>query len=223
MFNSKYFTLICLSFLLLTSIGFSQVGIGTTTPDASSSLDITSTNSGLLIPRMDMSERNAIVSPATGLLIFQTDNTPGFYYYNGTAWVTFGATTTSALVFPKLPIPALETATVGAGSDFTFAMTINGVNYSITRRTQAKDNGSPDVAQRLKLRYTFSPALPYIPSGKALTPNQEDTTYNDGITLSCKKLTSTILIVDVYRIDMIGDVDIPWASTSYTFDAVFFE
>jgi len=35
---------------------------------------------------MTQVQRNAIASPATGLLIFQTNNTPGFYYYNGTAW-----------------------------------------------------------------------------------------------------------------------------------------
>jgi hypothetical protein len=37
---------------------------------------------------MTMAQRDAIISPApaTGLLIYQTDNTPGYYYYNGTAW-----------------------------------------------------------------------------------------------------------------------------------------
>lgn len=70
---------------------FSQVGIGTTTPDLSSILDITSTNRGLLIPKMTQAQRTAIVSPATGLLVYQTDATTGFWFYNGTLWVTFGA------------------------------------------------------------------------------------------------------------------------------------
>src|SRR5215831_6330181 len=61
-------------------------GIGTTTPDASSLLEIKSTSKGLLISRMTQTQRNAIASPATGLLIYQTNATPGFYYYNGTAW-----------------------------------------------------------------------------------------------------------------------------------------
>lgn len=63
-----------------------NVGIGTTSPDASAQLDINSTTRGVLVPRMNMTQRDAITTPATGLLIFQTDNTPGFYYYNGTAW-----------------------------------------------------------------------------------------------------------------------------------------
>src|SRR5678810_43422 len=35
---------------------------------------------------MTLTQRNAIVRPATGLLIYQTNSTPGFYYYNGSAW-----------------------------------------------------------------------------------------------------------------------------------------
>jgi hypothetical protein len=61
-------------------------GIGILTPDASSLLDVTSITKGVLIPRMTKTQRDAITSPATGLLIYQTNNTPGFYYYSGTAW-----------------------------------------------------------------------------------------------------------------------------------------
>ena len=61
-------------------------GIGTTTPDASSLLEIKSTKKGFLVPRMTLAQKNAIASPATGLLIYQTNTTPGFYYYNGSAW-----------------------------------------------------------------------------------------------------------------------------------------
>jgi hypothetical protein len=53
-------------------------------------LDVTSTSQGVLIPRMTTAQRNAISSPATGLMIFQTDSTAGFYYYNGTAWSAVG-------------------------------------------------------------------------------------------------------------------------------------
>lgn len=61
-------------------------GIGTTTPNASSLLDIKSTTKGLLMPRMTAAQRNAITAPATGLMIYQTNSTPGFYYYTGTSW-----------------------------------------------------------------------------------------------------------------------------------------
>ena len=67
-----------------------QVGIGIMTADPSAQLDVTSTKKGFLAPRMTMVQRDSIAigeTPATGLLIYQTDNTPGFYYYNGSAWV----------------------------------------------------------------------------------------------------------------------------------------
>ena len=68
--------------LLLSTISFSQVGIGTTTPDASSVLDITATDAGLLVPRLTTTQRDALSSPATGLLIFNT-TTKSFQYNFG--------------------------------------------------------------------------------------------------------------------------------------------
>ena len=62
---------------------FAQVGIGTATPNTSAQLEISATNKGLLIPRVAQANRPA--SPVNGLLIYQTDGTPGFYYYDGTS------------------------------------------------------------------------------------------------------------------------------------------
>jgi len=56
--------------LRLNSLG--NVGIGTTSPAASSKLDITSTTQGVLFPRMTTTQKNAIASPATGLVVFDT-------------------------------------------------------------------------------------------------------------------------------------------------------
>jgi len=58
-------------------------------PDASAILDVKSSTKGLLIPRLTLVQRNAVATPATGLLIFQTDNSPGYYYYTGLAWTAF--------------------------------------------------------------------------------------------------------------------------------------
>jgi hypothetical protein len=79
--------LLLLFFIPLISIG--QVGINNDNPDPSSALDVTSTIGGLLIPRMTENQRNEIIAPATGLMVYQTDNTTGFYYYNGSSWTTF--------------------------------------------------------------------------------------------------------------------------------------
>jgi hypothetical protein len=74
--------------ILSGSNAFSQVGIGTNSPAASAALEVTSDNNnkGILIPRITAAQKNAIISPAEGLLIFQTTAPSGFYYYSGTAW-----------------------------------------------------------------------------------------------------------------------------------------
>lgn len=59
--------------LLCVHNSFSQVGIGTTSPDASSILDISSTDQGVLVPRLTTAQINAIVNPANGLLVYNTD------------------------------------------------------------------------------------------------------------------------------------------------------
>ena len=71
-----------------------SAGIGTLSPNLSSALDIVSTSKGVLIPRMTKAQRNAIASPTTGLLIYQTNSAPGFYYYRGTQWVSISYNST---------------------------------------------------------------------------------------------------------------------------------
>ncbi|MEC8032571.1 MAG: hypothetical protein VX119_04760, partial [Bacteroidota bacterium] len=89
---NRLLTLLFLSSVFCTTGVYAQnVGVGTSSPDNSAKLDITSTDGGLLIPRMTEAQRDAIASPATGLMIFQTDGTVGFYYYDGAAWTAIGS------------------------------------------------------------------------------------------------------------------------------------
>ena len=79
---------IILSFFLFSICGMAQVGIGTTTPQAA--LEVSSTTSGILIPRMTEAQRDLIPVPLDGMLVYVTNGTnPGFFYYdnNTTAWV----------------------------------------------------------------------------------------------------------------------------------------
>lgn len=58
-------------FILLISTGlYSQVGIGTNTPNASSILDVSSKSKGVLMPRLSSVQRNEILLPASGLMIY---------------------------------------------------------------------------------------------------------------------------------------------------------
>ncbi len=80
-------TLLLLSFMALSFPLFSQsVGIGTASPDSSAVLDVSGTTKGLLIPRMSSTDRQNIVDPAKGLMVYDTTNT-AFYYFTGTGWL----------------------------------------------------------------------------------------------------------------------------------------
>ncbi|MDE3235649.1 MAG: hypothetical protein KGO81_06825 [Bacteroidota bacterium] len=81
--------------LLIAFSSYSQVGIGTNSPDPSAKLDVTSTNKGFLPPRVALTATNAagpITNPATGLLVYNTATAgtapnnvvPGYYYNSGT-------------------------------------------------------------------------------------------------------------------------------------------
>lgn len=92
-------TLFALIFLLSAILSNAQVLVtddDNYTADASSMLDVKSTDAGLLIPRMTASQKGSINSPATGLLVFQTDGISGFYYNAGTPsspnWIQLSST-----------------------------------------------------------------------------------------------------------------------------------
>ena len=61
---------------------FAQVAVNTdnSDPDGSAMLDVKSITKGVLVPRMTAAQRDAIASPANGLMIFCTDNNQ--YYFN---------------------------------------------------------------------------------------------------------------------------------------------
>lgn len=86
--------------LLISNNLFAQVGIGTTTPAASSALDITSTTQGMLTPRMTTAQRVAITTPADGLLVYDTD-VKSFYHYNITTatWIKIDSDTNGRLKY----------------------------------------------------------------------------------------------------------------------------
>lgn len=114
---------VILAFLFIFGMSANaQVGINATgaAPNASAMLDITSTTSGLLIPRMTAAQRTAIATPATSLLVFQTDatagNPAGFYYYNG-SW------------------QYLNTQWTFSGSNIAFPVGSVGINTAAPTRT----------------------------------------------------------------------------------------
>ncbi len=114
-----------------------QVGIGTTNPNASSALDISSTTKGLLTPRMTTTQRNAIVAPAESLLVFDT-TVDAFYFYDTTtnAWVKLANEGTIKRNNYKLVKSVADLApelTAGGGSKYLLQTnTLYEINGTIT-------------------------------------------------------------------------------------------
>jgi hypothetical protein len=116
-----------------------QVGINTTTPDPSSMLDIQSTAKGLLIPRMTLAERNNIPSPAQGLLVYQTDNTPGFYYYIGSMWRAIAVAVADKWIVVGNNMYNANSGNVGIGTTAPYyKLEVKGGIYA-----HAKSDGGP--------------------------------------------------------------------------------
>jgi uncharacterized protein (TIGR02145 family) len=140
------FTTIIAGLLSLTA--FSQVGIGTTNPNSSALLDISSNSKGLLLPRVTFSQRNSI-TPITGLQLYCTDcgSGPGeLQIYNGTSWSNAAGSAASGLVFsPPTNVVAVPgttqalvsftapTATMGAPvTSYTVTSTPGGITATGT-------------------------------------------------------------------------------------------
>ena len=88
--------LYAIALMAILSLGISEksiaqgaVGIGTVTPAASAVLDIVSTNKGVLVPRLTVGQRDAIATPANGLLIYNVADSK-FNYWDGVKWAAVG-------------------------------------------------------------------------------------------------------------------------------------
>jgi len=117
--------LLFLFLIINTGNLFSQVSIGTTTPDNSSILDIESSNSGVLFPRLTQVQRDAIANPATGLLIYNS-STNYFQYNSGTP----GTSNWKSLAKNKYQSGTHNVGSTSTGWNYhavTFATTYTGI------------------------------------------------------------------------------------------------
>lgn len=121
--------------IVILSHADAQVGINTngTNPDPSAILDVSSTEMGFLTPRMTSSQKSAIVSPATGLLIYQTNEDAGFYYNQGTPsqpdWVRLGNDTDIEDLQTRIPIDSVAFFDSYQGTHADYVITQSGSYY----------------------------------------------------------------------------------------------
>ena len=116
--------------ILISCVTYAQVGIGTINPNTSAALDIESTTKGLLTPRMTAAQRVAITTPANGLVVYQTDSTPGLYCYVNGSWSALSGGPTSGSWTPVIT-DAFGGNITGTASGF-YQRVGNIVNFSGT-------------------------------------------------------------------------------------------
>ena len=117
--------------VLLAFTVSAQVGINTdgSQPDNSAQLDVKSTTKGFLPPRMTTTQRDAIVSPARGLVVYNLD-CDDLQIFNGATWIPLG---NSGNVAAPLTISGLTTPCANAvGVTYSIAPIPGAVGYTWT-------------------------------------------------------------------------------------------
>ena len=140
-FKSIFATCLLLLAITLTN---AQVGVGTTSPNASARFQVdadSSTNAkGFLPPRVTYAQRNAITSPAIGLMVFCTNCGTGEpQFYNGTEWKNMIGGTgfgQAPAVASTIAASNISKTSVTSGGNITndngLAITARGVCWSIS-------------------------------------------------------------------------------------------
>ncbi len=134
---SKLLLGICLMVSILVT---SQVGINTTTPDASSLLDLNSTNRGFLAPRMTTAQRLAITAPADGLMVYDTTSKLFYYYVSSTSsWSPINSSVSGRSNFKRIKstdvLSTVLASELAAGGGTRYVMNSNTL-YEINGQVQ---------------------------------------------------------------------------------------
>ncbi|MDP3723630.1 MAG: LamG-like jellyroll fold domain-containing protein, partial [Candidatus Omnitrophota bacterium] len=229
------------------STGSDAVGIGTTSPAATALLDLTSTTKGLLAPRMTTTQRDAITSPAAGLLLYNT-TTNAYNVYNGTSWGavgsgggsgdvlmtgtnTFTATTASPIKIKPSSAPTADTKLLdlqatGAGTT-TFSVDAEGdvVANSLDLTVALPDAELAQIATAGKISGAALTSLASVPAGAGVLPAAntplgaaiDSTEITDGTIATADVADSAVTSVKI------ADGAITWAklngTTNLTLDA----
>lgn len=135
MHTSRKSILIGLLFLVASTFTQAQVGVGANNPNPSAQLEISSTSKGLLPPRMTITQRNAIISPATGLIIFNTTNNALNIYFSG-AWYQLSNSVVLGSIASLVTASPINNGSLVSGSAASGVSSVvsytggNGENYS---------------------------------------------------------------------------------------------
>lgn len=148
----KYYIVLLL--LLISISGYTQVGIGTTSPDNSSILELSSTNSGLLLPRINLlsvDDITTIPSPAEGLMIYNLSSNcnlgPGLYVFNSSRWRRMNYADTESftrLIRDEIDVTNVTFSNINTTNSFgTFSSLFNDIDNTGGSSFHVVRSGSP--------------------------------------------------------------------------------
>ena len=142
-----------------------NVGIGTTTPNASAALDITSATKGFLPPRMNTAARDLIPSPVAGLTIYNI-TTQALEFWNGTGWIS---TISQA--------PATHTIGESYGGGKVFYITPNGLHGLIAVTQDQGSYNCYDAQNNISISFNHSAAGQNYTDWRLPTKNELNLLY----------------------------------------------
>lgn len=192
-----------LTLFIFINVAQAQVGIGTNTPHASAKLEVNSTTLGFLPPRMTAAQRDAIVNPAAGLIVWCSNccTNGEVQVYNGVAWTnmignaacaarpTLGATTA---------VSSITTTTASSGgtitSDGGASVTARGVCWSTSANPTISDSKTTDATGT----GTFTSSLTGLTAGtlyyvRSYATNSSGTSYGTQVSFTTASITVPVL------------------------------
>lgn len=215
--KKQLFKLTLLSSILF-HLGIAQVGINTITPQGA--LDVTSTTDGLLIPRValiSIIDTTTLITPTLSEMVYNTNTSavgfnqvkPGYYYWNGSKWVSILSSNSIKMYSGFYDIPSFSDNStknlctlaqtgnwvvnlVGEGSEWSQRFSIansnifslSGTNTMIGNLTSDISNGSTLTSNRVDILYsrntTSVPVIGYGSATKFLMQGHIEAWTNDG-------------------------------------------
>lgn len=193
-------------------------------PHPSAMLDVQSSSKGMLIPRMTSAQKFGVSNPAEGLLVYQTDEISGFYFWNGAAWQCMSCCVSASedwKVIGSSDVLLTGVQVPGFSSCFQAVGTPSSGSQKLSIR---KINGMIEIKGEFELRCTLTEGQSYpslflpaglptgyaIASGGTLTVNERRI---DGVVLapSSTELVyhpSSAISVGVYPTGTIFYIDV---------------
>jgi hypothetical protein len=171
--------------------------------DASAMLDVQSTSKGLLIPKMTAAQRAAIVSPANGLMVYQTDGQNGVYINQGTSaapnWVALSTSTCQQATYRWAIFDTYDQTNWAAGNNAAFFGGINPNSWTDANGIAANMSSDKEVLRTLFVNKGYANA-------NAMVMNQIYLAYSS---------TNGKVVATIFRIKNTTANPITWTPSFY--------